>query len=77
VSPTVFQEGSVKVTVYREVGKKHHLPHCHVQIGDDSQVVVALPTLTPIVGGDLPRSVRALLEVHLDEIVEMWDECNR
>jgi len=72
----VLQLGKYAIYVYREVGGSHHLPHCHVRWPGGS-VVVALPTLEEIAGGQLPRDARKLVPDHLEEICEAWDQLNQ
>lgn len=72
----VLQLGKYAIYVYREVGGSHHLPHCHVRWSDGS-VVVALPTLEVIAGGQLPREAQKLVANHLDEIWNAWNQLNQ
>jgi hypothetical protein len=43
----------------------------------DGSVVVALPTLDVIVGGQLPREARIFVADHFDEIWEAWNQLNQ
>lgn len=72
----VIQSGKYAIYVYREIGGSHHLPHCHVRWADGS-VVVALPTLEVIAGGQLPREAEQIVADHLEEICEAWDQVNQ
>ena len=63
------------VHVYDEAGAPHLLAHCQVRwAGRSTQV--ALPSLEVIVGTELPRRARSLLEEHLEEIVAEWNRLN-
>ena len=74
--PTVFQQGSFAVKVYFSDTDRHRAPHFHVWIEGESVASVSLATLTPFVGGPLPRSIRKVLEERIDEIWEAWHEHN-
>lgn len=67
--------GKFSVWVYSEINAAHKLPHCHIHWSDGASVV-ALPTLEVIAGPRLPREARTLLEVHLEDICQAWDERN-
>ena len=71
----VIEEGNIAVYVYNEVGQPHKMPHCHVR-NPDSETVVALPSLTVIVGAPLSKSVRELLLATFEELCNCWDELN-
>ncbi|GEM_PF-3028653 len=71
----VAQLGKYAIYVYREIGGVHHLPHCHVRWADGS-VVVALPTLDVIAGGQLPRDARKLVADNLEKILKAWYQLN-
>ncbi len=71
----VLQVGKYAIYVYQEIGGAHHLPHCHVRWPDGS-VVVALPSLDVITGGQLPREAGELVADHLEEIWEAWNQLN-
>lgn len=55
---------------------RHKAPHLHVYIGGESVAVVALATMKPLVGGALARKVRKLIEAHIEDLWEAWDDCN-
>jgi hypothetical protein len=71
----VVRRGRFTVYVYAEVGQPHHLPHCHVRWSDGSSQV-ALPTLTVLVGDELPRPARQLLWDYLEAICAVWNRLN-
>jgi len=71
----VLQLGKYAIYVYREIGGAHHLPHCHVRWVEGS-VVVALPILDVIAGGQLPREARKLVVDNLDKILKAWYQLN-
>ena len=67
--------GWFAVYVYREIGNRHHLPHCHVRwSGHES--VVALPVLNRMAGAEVPRVLRRALIVRIDKICTVWNEIN-
>jgi hypothetical protein len=71
----VAARGPFSVYVYDETGAPHHRAHCQVRwAGRSTQV--ALPSLEVIVGDELPRRARELLEEHLDEAVAEWNRLN-
>lgn len=74
--PTVFEYGNFAVKVYFSDTDRHHLPHCHVWVEGESIASVSLTTLTPLVGGPLPRRISRVLEARIDEIWEAWHEHN-
>jgi hypothetical protein len=53
---------------------RHKAPHLHVYIGGESVTVVALATMKPLVGRPLSRKVRGLIEAHIDELWEAWED---
>ena len=74
--PTVFEYKDFVVKVYFSDADRHHAPHFHVWVGGESVASVSLTTLTPLVGGPLPRRITRVLAERIDEIREAWDECN-
>jgi hypothetical protein len=72
----VFSEGGVSVYVYVETNQPHKLPHRQVRFSDGSNSQVALPTLSLLAGRSVPRAVRELLVLRLDEICNAWDHLN-
>lgn len=64
------------VYVYREVGQRHHLPHCNVRWTDGSTSQVALPSLQVFVGKALTRRAHRLLVSHIEELVAEWNRLN-
>ncbi len=67
--------GWFAVYVYREIGNRHHLPHCHVRWSGHESVVI-LPALNRIAGAELPRVLRRALVVEIDIICNAWNEIN-
>jgi hypothetical protein len=57
--------------MFFERGVRHHSPHCHIRWGDD-ETVVAIPTLTELVGTSLPKAGRRLLAHNLGLLVAKW-----
>lgn len=74
--PTIVRKGGVKLCVFFSDTMRHKAPHLHVYVGGESVAVVALATLTPLVGGPLSRAVRKLIEEHRDELWEAWEACD-
>jgi hypothetical protein len=71
----VLDDGRFSISVYREIGQPHHLPHCHVQWAD-GKTVVALPLLQVIVGDPLPPAARQLLLDELEKVCAAWNKIN-
>jgi hypothetical protein len=67
--------GWFAVYVYREIGNRHHLPHCHVR-WSGRESVVTMPALNRIAGAELPRVLRRALIVKIDIICAAWNEVN-
>src|SRR5262245_28700134 len=69
------------IAVYREVGGRHNLPHCHT-LWAGNRVSVALATWDIPAGASLfpngvvPRSLRDFLDDHLDDLADEWDRLN-
>jgi hypothetical protein len=74
--PTIVQKGNIQLRVFFSDTMRHKAPHLHVYVGGESVAVVGLVTLRPLVGGPLPRRVRRLIEAHIDELWEAWENCN-
>lgn len=74
--PTVFEQGNFAVKVYFSDTDRHHAPHFHVWIEGESVASISLATLTPLVGGPLPRRVIKVCEERVEEIWEAWHEHN-
>lgn len=75
VVPKACQYGKYSVYVYAEAGSPHKGAHCHVRTSD-GETVLALPTLSRIVGRPLPRDILEGLRERLDDIVGAWEGLN-
>jgi len=71
----VLHDDFFVIYVYSEALNKHHMPHCHVR-SPDGDIVVALPTLTVLVGGKLSKRAKNLLLENIDKICEAWNKLN-
>jgi hypothetical protein len=72
----VISDGLFSICVYsNEVFNSHHLPHFHV-IWADGSCVIALPTLTQIVGKKLPKQAKKLISDNYDAICSSWVKLN-
>ena len=62
------------IYMYREVGRRHKLPHIHAEYQDE-EAVISLDG--DILEGSLPNKklklVLAWLEIHTDELAANWD----
>ena len=67
---------NISVYVYREIGERHKMPHCHVRTSIGEETVVALPTMEIIVGADLSREAMDMLIGNLEQICDAWDHIN-
>ena len=74
--PTVFEQENFAVRVYFSDTDRHQAPHFHVWVEGESIASISLSTLTPLVGGPLPRKIMKVLEARVKEIWEAWHECN-
>ena len=74
--PEVLRQNGFVVSIFFELGVKHHLPHCHIRWGDD-ETVVALPTMRELVGTSLPKAGRKLLAQNVRFLVAKWEELER
>lgn len=63
------------VSIYCELGGRHHLPHCHLRWGD-KEAVVSLTTIQVLVGDGLPPRGRAILIENAELLLEKWKELN-
>lgn len=71
----VLTIGAVSVYVYDERGQPHMLPHCHVRwSGQDA--VLALGTLTLLVGPEPSKAVLEHLAANLETLWAEWDRLN-
>jgi hypothetical protein len=72
----VIADGNIIVKVYcDETFQKHHLPHCHV-FWPDGSLIVTLPTLDVIVGGNIPKRIRIILLDNFNTIIDAWNQLN-
>lgn len=71
----VVERGRYSVYVYREIGHRHHRPHCHVKWSDgDAQIGLLATDL--LAGTKLPAQAQALVEEHINEIAAAWNRLN-
>jgi hypothetical protein len=68
----VFGNNKFSVFVYKD----HPPPHCHVRLGDKSDVCVAIPLIQPMYGAEISREVREEIENNLEALIEAWDKLN-
>lgn len=72
--PTLSMFYGIIVTMYRELGGKHNLPHIHARFSGD-EIAVALDGT--VIEGSLPASKLKLLlawmEIHRDELEANWE----
>ncbi len=74
--PEIARSGRIIVRVYCEIGSPHHLPHYHVQEGDEAVSVVSLRTMNVIAGPKLSRAAREVVAANLDKATAKWNELN-
>lgn len=68
----VLKQDNFKVYIYTD----HNPPHCHVLFSDGNSMVLSLPFLEPLYGGQLKREIKGILLENLDLLCEKWDELN-
>jgi len=72
--PVISTFYGIVVLMYFFDNRRHHLPHIHVQYGDE-EAVISIPD-----GGTIEGSLRAAklklalawIEIHQDELMENW-----
>lgn len=71
--PTLSMFYGIIVSMYREVGGKHHIPHIHAEY-QDNEVVVSLNG--EVLEGNIPKNKLKLLlawiEIHQEELKANW-----
>ena len=73
--PEICRFFGIIIRMFAEPGTPHHLPHFHAYY----QNAAAVFTIDPveIIGGNLPRKERRLVEawaeMHLGELMENWE----
>ena len=71
--PTLSMFYGIIVSMYREVGSKHHIPHIHAEY-QDNEVVVSLNG--EVLEGNIPKNKLKLLlawiEIHQEELKANW-----
>ncbi len=76
--PELCRFYGIIITMYRELGGRHHYPHIHAQHGD-FKAVFNLPD-GELMEGELPRKetrlVQAWIELHLTELMDNWQRLN-
>jgi hypothetical protein len=74
VMPVISMFYGIIVLMYSFDDKKHHLPHIHVEYGDET-AVLAIPS-GEILAGSLRSSrlklVLAWIEIHQEELLADW-----
>lgn len=74
--PTISRFYGIAVSIHKEDGGKHHIPHIHATSGD-SQAVFDFKG--NILGGSLPMRERKLviawIELHEEELEHAWELC--
>jgi hypothetical protein len=73
--PRVLSFKQYEIYIYRELGGKHHSPHCHVRFSGEESIL-SIPMLNVIVGKELPRDINMFLLENLSELCAAWDELN-
>ena len=73
--PELSRFFGIIIRMYMEVGAPHHLPHFHAYYQEN--VGVFAIDLVELIGGDLPRRQRRLVEawaeIHQNELLADWD----
>jgi hypothetical protein len=76
--PELCRFYGIIITMYRELGGRHHYPHIHTQHGG-FKAVFNLPD-GELMEGELPRKetrlVQAWIELHLPELMDNWQRLN-
>ena len=71
--PTLSMFFGIIITMYREVGGKHHLPHIHAEYQGEE---VAITFDGEILEGSIPNKklklVIAWMEIHKEELEANW-----
>jgi hypothetical protein len=70
------RSGAIELKVYLADSQRRHVPHFHVWIGGESVASVRIVDRQPFIGGPLRRDVRRLIDSHLDDLADAWDEFN-
>jgi hypothetical protein len=70
--PEILRKNGFVVSIYFELGAKHHLPHCHVEWGE-KEAILSLPMMTPLCGDEIPRRGRQLVAENITLLVESWE----
>ncbi len=72
--PVISMFYGVIVLMYYFDNRQHHLPHIHVQYGDE-EVILAIPS-GEIIEGSLRSAkmklVQAWIEIHREELMANW-----
>ncbi len=72
---TVLRRGRLKIAIYREAGKQHHSPHCHVYL-IEAEAVFDLDNLRCIANSGFRKKglvqIREIIEEHQEEFLEAW-----
>ena len=72
--PVISMFYGIIVMMYFFDDKKHHLPHIHIEHGDES-AVLAIPTgevLTGSIKSSRLKLVQAWIEIHQEELMANW-----
>ncbi len=67
----IIGNDKVNVYVYRN---DHPPPHCHVRLRNGSEISIDIPLIKPRYGQRITGEIKEIIEEHLDEICEAWDE---
>jgi hypothetical protein len=71
----IVRYGNITISVFAEVGGRHHVPHCHVQ-WPDGRCSIAIDGFVVLAGVQPPRVVWNLLRQYESSIIQAWNELN-
>ena len=76
--PELSRFFGIIITMYREVGGRHHCPHIHAKYGS-LKAVFYIETSAQMEGFFSPKErklVEAWIEIHKDELRRNWEKLN-
>lgn len=73
VGVRILTEDQFSVWVY---ANDHPPPHCHIRRNDGDEIVVTLPLMEPLYGGELTKKEFQAIQDNIDTLLIAWEAYN-
>ena len=72
---TVYKRGRLRISIYQEVGQKHHSAHCHVYL-TNTEAVFDLNNLECFANNGFSKKtleqINGIIAEHQEEFLDFW-----